>query len=99
MSSWPLGLFFLHLLSIEPLSYTVRSSLKGSLSPFYIVVYWSVAMAKHTLVKELVMVMRSKYAVPRARLVYTGRKTVAELKAAQVVSAKADNDNNEKEEK
>ena len=45
------------------------------------------------------MVIRSKYIVPRARLVYTGRKTVAELKAAQVVSAKADNDNNEKEEK
>ena len=45
------------------------------------------------------MVMRSKCTVPRARMVYTGRKTVAELKAAQVVSAKADNDNNEKEEK
>ena len=45
------------------------------------------------------MLMRNKYAVPRALLVYTGRKTVAELKAAQVASAKADNDNNEKEEK
>ena len=45
------------------------------------------------------MLMRNKYAMPRARLVYTGRKTVDELKAAQVVSAKADNDNNEKEEK
>ena len=43
------------------------------------------------------MVMRSKYVVPRARLVYTGRKTVAELKAAQVVSAQADNDNNKEE--
>ena len=46
------------------------------------------------------MLMRNKYAVPRARLVYTGRKTVAELKAAQLVSAKADNNNdNNKEEK
>ena len=45
------------------------------------------------------MVMRSKYTVPRARMVYTGGKSVAELRQAQVVSAKADNDNNEKEEK
>ena len=45
------------------------------------------------------MVMRSKYTVPRARMVYTGSKTVVELRQAQVVSAKADNDNNEKEEK
>ena len=43
------------------------------------------------------MVKRNKYAVSRARLVYTGRKTVAELKAAQVVSAHADNDNNKEE--
>ena len=97
MSSWPLGLFFLHLLSIEPLSYTVRSSLKGSLSPFYIVAYWSVAMAKHTLVKELVMVMRSKYVVVRSKMQYTGNKSVAELRQAQVVSAQADNDNNKEE--
>ena len=63
-------------------------------------VYWPVAMAKHTLVKELVMLMRNKYAVPRARLVYTGSKSVAELRQAQVASAQADNDNNnEKEEK
>ena len=54
-------------------------------------------MAKHTLVKELVMVMRSKYIVPRARLMYTGSKTTTELKAAQVVSAQADNDNNKEE--
>ena len=45
------------------------------------------------------MVIRSKYIVPRARMVYTGSKSVAELRQAQVVSAKADNDNNEKEEK
>ena len=46
------------------------------------------------------MVMRSKYVVPRARMVYTGSKTVAELKAAQAVYAQVDNDNNnEKEEK
>lgn len=43
------------------------------------------------------MVMRNTYTVPRARLVYTGRKTVAELKAAQVVSAQVDNDNNKEE--
>lgn len=45
------------------------------------------------------MVMRSKYTVPRARMVYTGNKSVAELRKAQVLSAQADNDNNEKEEK
>ena len=46
------------------------------------------------------MVMRSKYTVPRARMVYTGGKSVAELRQAQVVSAQVDNDNNnEKEEK
>ena len=46
------------------------------------------------------MLMRNKYAVPRARLVYTGSKSVAELRQAQVASAQADNDNNnEKEEK
>ena len=97
MSSWPLGLFFLHLLSIEPLSYTVRSSLKGTLSPFYIVVYWPVAMAKHTLVKELVMATRSKYVVVRSKMQYTGNKSAAELRQAQVVSAQAGNDNNKEE--
>lgn len=43
------------------------------------------------------MVMRNKYTVPRARLVYTGRKTVVELRQAQVVYAQADNDNNKEE--
>ena len=46
------------------------------------------------------MVMRSKYIVPRARMVYTGGKSVAELRQAQAVSAKADDNNdNNKEEK
>lgn len=54
-------------------------------------------MAKHTLVKELVMVMRSKHTVPRARMVYTGNKSTAELRKAQVVSAQVDNDNNKEE--
>ena len=45
------------------------------------------------------MVMRSKYVVVRSKMQYTGSKTVVELRQAQVVSAKADNDNNEKEEK
>ena len=43
------------------------------------------------------MAMRSKYIVPRARMVYTGGKAVAELRQAQVVSAQADNDNNKEE--
>ena len=46
------------------------------------------------------MVMRSKYVVVRSKMQYTGNKAVAELRQAQVVSAQADNDNNnEKEEK
>ena len=59
--------------------------------------YWSVAMAKHTLVKELVMVMRSKYVVVRSKMQYTGNKSVAELRQAQVVYAQVDNDNNKEE--
>ena len=54
-------------------------------------------MAKHTLVKELVMVMRSKYVVVRSKMQYTGNKSVAELRQAQAVSAQADNDNNKEE--
>ena len=54
-------------------------------------------MAKHTLVKELVMVMRSKYVVVRSKMQYTDNKSVAELRKAQVVSAQADNDNNKEE--
>lgn len=49
--------------------------------------------------KEFAMKMRRKYVVPRARMVYTGSKSVAELRQAQVVSAQADNDNNKQEEK
>ena len=45
------------------------------------------------------MKMRSKYVVPRERMQYTGSKTVAELRQAQVVSAQADNNNNKQEEK
>lgn len=43
------------------------------------------------------MIKRSKYIVPRARMVYTGSKSVAELRQAQVVSAQAANDNNKEE--
>ena len=46
------------------------------------------------------MVMRNKYVVVRSKMQYTGGKSVAELRQAQVVSAQADNNsNNEKEEK
>ena len=45
------------------------------------------------------MVMRNRYVVVRSKMQYTGSKSVAELRKAQVVYAQADNDNNEKEEK
>ena len=46
------------------------------------------------------MAMRSKHVVVRSKMQYTGGKSVAELRQAQVVSAQVDNDNNnEKEEK
>lgn len=43
------------------------------------------------------MVMRSKYVVARSKMQYTGNKSVAELRQAQVVSAQVDNDNNKEE--
>ena len=43
------------------------------------------------------MKMRSKYVVPRARMQYTGSKSVAELRQAQVVSSQTNN--NKQEEK
>ena len=43
------------------------------------------------------MVMRSKHVVVRSKMQYTGNKSVAELRQAQVVSAQADNDNNKEE--
>ena len=42
------------------------------------------------------MKMRSKYVVPRARMQYTGSKTVAELRQAQVVSSQTNNKQEEK---
>ena len=59
---------------------------------------YSDAYCKYIYNKELAMKMRYKYVVPRARMVYTGSKSVAELRQAQVVSAQADNNNNSKQE-
>ena len=43
------------------------------------------------------MVTRSTYVVVRSKMRYTGNKSVAELRQAQVVYAQADNDNNKEE--
>ena len=43
------------------------------------------------------MAMRSKYVVVRSKMQYTGNKSVAELRQAQVASAQANNDNNKEE--